>query len=111
MRELLEKKRSTENVGSIKVLGLFDVDAVLVERGTQVLHSEGVSLLLSGLFGGLAGSAYPGELKGVVGDVRDELLRCQRDQTDNARVGRLETSTVWGRVVGKDRCCDSQCEC
>ncbi|CAN8031246.1 unnamed protein product [Ixodes persulcatus] len=78
---------------SDEVVGLLDVDAVLVQCGTQILHGERVSLVLARLLA-LSRAAHLAVLQRVVGDVRQEFLGRERDEAHDPRVACLEARRV-----------------
>lgn len=65
-------------------MGLFAVDTVFGQGRRQVLHCQRVALVLVHLLRGvLRGVSHFGMLKSIVHDIRNELLRGQRDEANS----------------------------
>lgn len=80
---------------SIEVVRLLAVDAVLGQCRRQVLHGQRVALVLVHLLRVvLRGVSHLGMLQGIVHDVRDELLRGQRDEADSVGMGESVNESV-----------------
>lgn len=77
------------------VVRLLDGDPVLGQHRREVLHGEGVALVLAlRLAAGLLGTPHLAVLEGVVGDVRDELLGRKGDQADEPSISSFKARGV-----------------